>query len=287
MKRILREPLLHFVVLGAALFVAYGVLSGGDAASPGKIVVTAGRIEHLATGFARTWQRPPSDTELKALVDDWVREEIATREAMALGLDQDDTVVRRRLRQKLEFVSEDLAAQVEPTDGELDAYLRAHPDSFRVEPRFTFLQVYFDPARRGDRLAREVAQVLERLQQAGGNVDVAELGDSLLLERSFQSVPKGEIAKQFGDGFAEKLAQLVPGRWQGPVESGYGAHLVFVRERTAGHLPDLAQVRDAVKREWANARRLQDNEKFYEELLARYVVVIEGRESSGAVVEPK
>jgi len=209
-------------------------------------------------------------------IDGWVREEIATREAMALGLDKDDAVIRRRLRQKLEFVSDDIADQTEPTDADLNAYLQAHPKSFRVEPAFTFSQVYLDPAKHGDNLGRDTAQLLARLNQAGGNADTSTLGDSLLLDDTFQSVPASEVAKQFGEEFAAKLSGLSPGQWQGPVESGYGIHLVLISERTEGRLPELADVRDAVRREWANARRVEENERFYQELSKRYTVTIEG-----------
>jgi len=276
MKRILKEPLLHFLLLGAALFIAYSLIAKpGSGGAPGKINVTVGQIEHLAAGFAKTWQRPPTDAELKGLVDDWVREEIATREAVAMGLDKDDSVIRRRLRQKLEFVSDDIAAQTKPTDADLNAYLQAHPESFRVEPRITFSQVYLDPTKHGQHLARDAAQLLAKLQQAGGKVDTSTLGDSILLEHSFQSAPTGEVSRQFGEKFAAALAGLAPGQWQGPIESGYGVHLVYVNERTAARAPALAEVRDTVQREWVNAQRLDGNARFYQELLKRYTVTIE------------
>ncbi len=279
MRRVLSEPLLHFFLLGAALFLVYGLVSGpGDA--PGKIVVTAGQVEHLALGYARTWHRQPTDAELKGLIDDWVREEIATREAMALGLDKDDTVIRRRLRQKLDFVSEDVAALTEPTDADLSAYLKAHPESFRVEPRFTFSQVYLNPERHGDKLAHDAERLLAQLKKAGGQADISELGDSLLLEQTFRSVSSKEIAVQFGEDFATRLAGLPAGEWQGPIESGYGVHLVVVSERTAGQAPELSAVRDDVRREWENARRIESNRKFYEDLLKRYTVTIEGFEAA-------
>jgi len=279
MKALLKEPLLHFLLLGAALFIAYGLISKpGSNRAPGEITVTVGQIEHLVTGFAKTWQRPPTDAELKGLIDDWVREEIATREAMALGMDKGDTVIRRRLRQKLEFVSDDIAAQTEPTDADLNAYLQAHPESFRVEPAFTFSQVYLDPAKHGANLGRDSAQLLARLKQADAKADTSALGDSLLLEHAFQSAPTSEVAKQFGEEFAAKLDALSPGEWQGPIESGYGAHLVLIRQRTEGRKPALADVRGAVRREWANARRLEENQKFYEGLSKRYIVIIEGLE---------
>jgi hypothetical protein len=279
MQRILKEPLLHFLLLGAALFIAYGLIAKpGSGGASGKINVTVGQIEHLAAGFAKTWQRPPSDAELKGLVDDWVREEIATREAIAMGLDKDDVVIRHRLRQKLEFVSDDIAAQTKPTDADLKAYLQAHSESFRIEPRITFSQVYLDPTRHGNHLARDTAQLLAKLQQAGGKADIAARGDAILLERTFQSAPTSEIAKQFGEKFAAALGELAPGQWQGPIESGYGVHLVYVSERTAARAPALAEVRDTVQREWANAQRLDGNARFYQELLKRYTVTIEGLE---------
>ncbi len=235
MKTLLKEPLLHFLLLGAVLFIAYGLMSNpGRSGAPGKIVVTVGQVEHLAAGFAQTWQRPPTDAELKGLVDDWVREEIATREAMALGLDKDDTVIRRRLRQKLEFVSDDIAAQTEPTDADLNAYLQAHPESFRVEPRFTFSQVYLDPAKHGEHLARDAAQMLARLQ--AGRRQGRHLGAGRCHSCSnAHSSPRrsARSRRQFGEKFAATLSGLSPGQWQGPIESGYGVHLVL-GERTHG-----------------------------------------------------
>jgi len=278
MKRLLKEPLLHFLLLGAGLFLAYSLRQrevGGREA--GEIVVTLGEVEQLATSFAKTWQRSPTPEELAGLVRDRVREEVYCREAMALGLDREDTIIRRRLRQKMEFVSEDIAALAEPTEADLEEYLRTHPDSFQVEPRFTFQQVYFNPEKH-ENLPGEVAQLRTRLNQPDSEVEDSALGDSTLLEAQFAGVPTSEVVKQFGEPFALELGRLQPGRWQGPVESGYGVHLVFVSERTEGHLPALAEVRAAVRREWDNARRIAANEAFYQELLARYRVTIEGLE---------
>jgi hypothetical protein len=275
MKKLIKEPLVHFLLLGAALFVAFHWMSGDTASQPGRIVVTQGRIESLATGFTRTWQRPPTPSELEGLIREYIREEVCAREAVALGLDQDDAVIRRRLRQKLEFVAEDLAVQSEPTDEELRAYLKGHPGSFQTEQSFTFRQVYLNPKRHGENLAHDVAQLLAHLRQAGGQGDASALGDSFLLEHRFEAAPASEVARLFGEKFATALTLLVPGQWHGPVESGYGAHLVLISERTEGRVPALEDVRDAVRREWANARRKDANEKLYEALLERYTVTIE------------
>ena len=275
MKKILREPLLHFLLLGTVIFAAYGFVSKRGSNEPGKIVISEGQIAAMAEGFARTWRRPATRDELEGLIKDRVQEEVYCREAMALGLDKDDTVIRRRLRQKMEFVSDDIAALAEPSDEELSTYLKAHADTFGVQRQFTFSQVYLNPERHGGDLVRDTAELLAQLQQAGPNADASELGDSFLLEHKFQSLAASEIVKQFGEKFAAKLGEFSPGQWQGPLESGYGIHLVCISERTEGRVPALAEVRDAVRREWANARRLETNEKFYQELLKRYVVTIE------------
>jgi hypothetical protein len=275
MKRILREPLLHFLLLGTVIFAAYGFVSKRGSNEPGKIVISEGQIAALAEGFARTWRRPPTRDELQGLIKDRVQEEVYCREAMAMGLDKDDTIIRRRLRQKMEFVTDDVAALAEPSDEELSAYLKAHADTFRVQRQFTFSQVYLNPERHGENLVRDTAQLLVQLQRAGDKADVSELGDSFLLEHKFQTLSVSEVTKQFGEKFAAKLGELPPNQWQGPIESGYGVHLVWISEHTEGRMPALAEVRDAVRREWANTRRLESNEKFYQELLKRYIVTIE------------
>ncbi len=274
MKRLVREPLLHFLLLALLIFAVYSRVSRPGEAS-GHIVVTQGQIASMSEAFSRTWQRPPTHDELEGLIRDRVQEEVYYREAIALGLDRDDTVVRRRLRQKMEFISDDVGQHLEPTDQQLRAYLDAHQGAFRLERRFTFSHVYLDPARHGENLSRDTAQLLARLKQAGGRADVSELGDSFLLEHTFEAVPSSEVAKQFGENFAATLGELPPGEWRGPVESGYGVHLVFVTERTEGRLPGLDDVREAVRREWTNARRVEANGTFYQSLLQHYVVTIE------------
>jgi PPIC-type PPIASE domain len=282
MKRILREPLLHFLLLGTVIFAAYGFVSKRGSNEPGKIVISEGQIAAMAEGFSRTWRRPPTREEIEGLIKDRVQEEVYCREAITMGLDKDDTIIRRRLRQKLEFLTDDVAALAEPTDDELSAFLKSHADTFRAQRQFTFSHVYLNPERHGENLARDTAQLLARLQQVGDKADISELGDSFLFEHKFQSLPASEIVKQFGEKFAAKLGELSPGQWHGPVESGYGVHLVWINERTEGRLPALAEVRDAVRREWANARRLESNEKFYQELLKRYTVIIERAEPLAA-----
>src|SRR5436190_23914871 len=255
MKKLIREPFIHFLLLGAAIFVAHYFVSGRADNQPGKIVITQGDVTSIVIGFSRTWQRPPTHEELDGLIRDRVREEVYYREAMAMGLDRDDPVIRRRLQQKLQFVTDDVAAPAEPTDAELSEYLKTHTDVFRVDRRFTFNQVYLDPAKHGERLPLDIDMLRTQLRQHGSDdIDLSSLGDTFLLEHRFEATPTTEIAKQFGDQFAAKVAELPVQQWAGPIESGYGMHLVFVENRTDGRLPDLTEIRDAVQRDWTNAR---------------------------------
>ena len=272
--KLLREPLLHFLLLGASIFAVHGLVSEHSAGRPGEIVVTQGKVENLVIGFTRTWQRPPSEQELQGLVRDYVREEAAYRKALALGLDRDDSIVRRRLRQKLEFISDSLVSQKEPTDADLQTYLTSHPEQFKTQSVFTFSQVYLSPQLHRDHLRRDVARTFAQLQRTGSQVDLTSVGDPFVLEQYFKKIPADEIKKMFGDQFEAGLEAIEPGQWNGPVQSGYGLHLVFVSERTEAHLPVLADVRDEVRREWLNAMRMEATDTFYAELLRHYSVKI-------------
>jgi hypothetical protein len=276
MTRWLREPLLHFLLLGAALFAAYGWLNPGGGSAAGDIVVTEGRIRNLTETFARTWQRPPTGEELDGLVEDYIREEVLYREGVALGLDRDDTIIRRRLRQKLEFISEDEANAIEPTDVELAEYLAKNADAYRVESQLTFTQVFLDPSR-GDRFDADAAALLDVLRTRGDKVDPATLGDSLMLEPRYEFATESDIARLFGSEFEAALREQAVGEWVGPLKSGYGAHLVRLEARTPGRVAELAEVRNEVARDWAARRRLDLLDAQYQALRSRYQVRIEGQ----------
>ena len=274
MRKLLREPLLHFLVLGALLFAAYGLLSRGGDGAPGRIVVTRGQIANMATTFACTWQRMPTDDELQGLIHSHVREEVLYREGLALGLDRDDPVIRRRVGQKLQFV-EEIEEPAEPSDADLQAYLDSHRDAFTDEQRLSFRQVYLDPQRRGAAAADDARRMLADLNRPGSRLDDAALGDPTLLPSSFEDAPAGEVKRALGSDFVAALDTLAVGPWQGPVRSGYGLHLVRLGGRHAPDAPLLADVREAVKREWLRERREAASEAFYRGLLARYAVTVE------------
>ena len=274
--------MLHFVLLGAGLFGLYRLTSDENTTATGEqIVVTAGKLEHLATLFGRTWQRPPTRQELQGLVDDYVREEVAYREGVALGLDRNDTIIRRRIRQKLDFVADEFASQLEPTEEELADYLQKHAEDFQIPSRMTFQHVYFNPDRHdGD--ASEMVTKLVAEVQANPAMDPLPRGDRTLLDSRFEDVSKRDVNNMFGSVFADAVFGLEPEAWHGPVESSFGFHMVRIEALEPGRVPDLETARRSVRREWEHARRVELEEKFYEQLLEKYEVVVEWPEPESA-----
>jgi hypothetical protein len=285
LRKLLREPLLHFLAIGAAMFL-YFQASGGGSAGPGstRIVITSGQIAHLEAGFTRTWSRPPTADELKAVLDEWVREEIAVREAMSTGLDRDDTVIRRRLRQKLEFLVEDAAEAKAPTDDELKAWLEANSEQFRTEPRIAFRQVFVSRDRRGASADADAASILARLKANGAAARTDNVGDSTMLPGEFAMSSLRDVDSVFGTGFAKQIGAVEVGVWSGPIRSGYGLHLVLVRERAEGGMPEFAAVRPLALREVLAERRKRQITAMYDDLLRKYTVITEVTPS--AKVEP-
>lgn len=267
MKRILKEPLLHFFLIGVGLFVIYGLVNKSKATDSDKtIVVSAGRIEQLATVFGKTWQRPATADELKGLIDDFVLEEVYYRQAKAMGIDNDDTIIRRRLRQKLEFLMDDTASMVDPTDEELANYLAANKDKFRRPSSYTFEQIYFNPEKHTE---AEIAEEISFLKSG------KQVGDASLLPQSFNRAQRQAVDGTFGTGFSNELDDLETGDWQGPVRSGLGFHLIKIESRTEGQLPALDEIRLIVEREWSNEKRLSIRREMNERFVAEYDVTIE------------
>jgi len=282
LKRLLKEPLFHFFLLALLIFAVYGVVGPTGVGKPDNIVVTAPKIEQLAAIFAKTWQRPPTAQELKGLIDDFVKEEIYTREALALGLDKDDTVIRRRLRQKMEFMNDANVDALVPTDAELEAYLKANPATFAVDPMTAFQQVFLNPQLHGDKVEQDTAAIFAALQ-ATPPADATTLGDATLLPSELPLTAMSTISQTFGQEFTDALDKVAPDQWTGPLMSGYGLHIVNVSKRQAGRVPALGEVRDAVVREWTNAKRKELGEARFNDLLKRYHVTIETLSASGAI----
>lgn len=273
MKKIFREPLVVFLLVGGAVFALFQQVSNDALPDNVEIVVTKGHIQALLVGFEKVWQRSPSAKELDGLIQNYIREEVLYREALAMGLDRNDGIVRRRLRQKMEFISEDLANLDAPEEQELHAYLAAHQEDYRQPTRFSFRQIYFNTSKHGQAAQADAMTLVATLQAQ--DADVATLGDPLMVKQQFHSETEREIERALGSQFLQSLRETPTGSWQGPITSGFGLHLVRIDERIDGEISKLNDVRELVIRDWASVKRKQTNEAFYETLRKRYKVTVE------------
>jgi hypothetical protein len=274
---VLRSPLLHFLVIGAAIYLLYGIADRETTtASPNTITVTAGDIKWLQRSWQKRWNRPPTPQEQKGLIDQFVRETVMYREALAMGLDQDDVIIRRRLAQKLEFLFQDLADAVAPSTQELRDYFESNRDRYRDPSVLTLTHIFINPDLRGDRTLADAEALLARLAAMDDPTqDAADLGDQFMLQRFYPQRSEMEIARLFGRDFARSVFELEPGQWHGPVQSGYGVHLVYVHDLLRSPAVSFDAVVERVTGDWQTDQRQTLNDKYVENLLSRYEVTVE------------
>jgi hypothetical protein len=275
LMRLLREPLFHFLIIGSVLFVLFSVVSGPAPPPVNSIVITPERVTQLASGFEFVRKRPPTDDELRLLVDSFVREEVYYREALALGLERDDVVIRRRLQQKMEFLTDTGAELLEPQVGELEEYYQANIARFQQPPAVALAQVFLGQRPAPDRIAEALAALRSDIES-----DPSLWSEVTLLPPQLRLSTSTEIDGMFGTGFFEGLMQIPTEYWSGPIQSGYGLHLVRIEKRSPSRVPPLDDVSDVVEREWRSEKLKELHELVYARLLQRYTVVMPDRISA-------
>jgi hypothetical protein len=270
-RTFLAEPMLHFLLIGIALFTAYRWMAPRDSTGR-RIVITQGVVDDLVTQHVAAKGREPSAVELNHLIESYVREEILYREGVKLGLERDDIVVKRRVRQKIEMIAEEDASTRTPTDADLSAYLTANQARFVQPAILTFEQVFIGASTSDPGVVHAVAVTHEALRKGA---EPEELGKPTLLPHRMTRTPADLVARDFGASFAEALEKVPVGEWVGPIDSSFGAHCVRVSERTPAMVPQLAAVRDHVVREWENERRQRARNDAYAKMRGEYQVGIE------------
>jgi PPIC-type PPIASE domain len=274
LRTFLKEPFFQFLLIGLCVFGLYSYLNrnGTTAQAPEVIEVGPGRIAQLTEIFSRTWQRPPTPGELDGLLEAFVREEIFYREGRKLGLDRDDTVLRRRLQQKLEFLIEPNEEELIPAEGELEAYYRENQDAFVIEDRFAFEQVFFDEGRRGDKARQDAQDTLASLKASGAMPDDA--GDPTILPHAMRLTAAQQIENGFGRIFVTGLAKLEPGLWAGPIRSEFGWHLVKIDAYEPARTPAFEEIQDRLLAKWREKRRQEIAEEQYKAMRENYEISI-------------
>ncbi len=274
--KLLKEPLVQFVVLGTLLALVWAAASGTFARDETRVIaIDEAAIELLASTWERQWQRPPTEEELRGLVNARIREEVIYRQAVAMGLDRNDIVVRRRMVQKVELLTQDLATLSDPPEEELRAYFTEHAEEYRAPARVSFRHVYFNPDRRGPAAEVDAATLLQDVKSGRvPETQALERGDRFMLASEYRLKSPDEVAREFGTRFADALFGLESG-WHGPIPSGYGLHLVQVLGRQEGRIPEYEQAREQVLLDYQRSRRERANDLLVEGLMKEYDVTVD------------
>jgi hypothetical protein len=282
---LLKEPLLHFLVAGAALFGAYAWMNrtaDDPAGNAQQIHVGAGDVQWLAENWTTQWRRAPTHEELRGLIADYLNEQLLAREARALGLEDNDVIVRRRLAQKLTFLIDDTLRRAEPAENELQQFYEAHARQFRSDARISFSHIYFSPHRRDAH--SDAMAALRLLLEVGASPSTAELGDRLLIETEFNDETEQAISGAFGPDFARAVFSLETGAWSRPIQSGYGLHLVRVSRLQEARLLPLSEVRARVAEEWRREQEKSAKDRYLAELRSKYRIVAD--EAAKSLIAP-
>ncbi len=276
-RHILREPLVHFLIAGAILFSLSALFgqSWGIGYSEDRIHVSAEKIRQLRETWTKRWGAEPNAEQLRSLIDDFIREEVLYREAIASGLDKDDTVVRRRLAQKVEFLAQSLASIIDPSESELEQYFEQHTEQYVIPAQVGFSHVYFSRSSRGSGAERAARDARAKLTSGQTSVtEASQLGDRFMLQYEYPPQTRAQIRDLFGASFAARVFDLAPDRWEGPVPSSYGVHVVRVRHRVPSRTPDLDEVRSQVTRDFEDARLRTAADTYYQGLRQRFEIDI-------------
>lgn len=279
-KRLVRDPLIHFLLIGAGIYGAYAVLDSGPVEGDAStITVTREEIQSLTEQWTRLWNRPPTEAELAQMLRNHVRTRILYKEAVAMGLDRQDQVIERRLAQKVELLSKSLVTPEPPTDEVLAAWFADNVDRFREPDTYTLYQVFFDPDLRGGSASTDAEATLADLQALPQlPEDFSAYGDHSIMQNYYPGRSEVELGKVFGRGFGATIVDLQPGQWQGPILSGFGTHLVYVKDIQRPAAPALADIRDAVAEAWMLEQVETLGAQFIDDLIARYDIVVEATE---------
>ena len=279
MKKILKEPLVYFFVLGFVVFGLHSFFNNNskdENTDPFTVGVTSADIGWIRSSWEARMKRQPTQQEFQGLIRRYIRDEILFREAMAMDLDDRDLVIQRRLVQKLTFVFEDIAESIEPTDDELKKYMQENLEKYRIPEMVSFTHIYFNPDKRKD-LTKEVENLLARLKLAQRPpAEAVSLGDTIMIDSAFRERSPDEVARILGTEFADELFSIDKKGWQGPIESTFGLHLVYISDHIASQMPEFENIHENVKNDFMYDRKKKVIDSAYKAVKSRYTILVEG-----------
>lgn len=287
LRRLVREPLLHFLVAGTVLFGLATLFERltNSSTNANRIQVSAPEIQRLREVWIRQWGRSPDPGQMESLINDYIRDEILYREALASGLDKDDTIIRRRLVEKMEFLSQELASAT-PSNKDLQEYFEQNRGTFQIPAQIAFTHIYFSTSRRGSAAKDDASRALARFSSHGiPSAQLSSLGDPFMLQNEYPLQTEQQVTELFGEEFARKIFQLEPGAWVGPFRSGYGFHLVRILQKLPSRVPELAEVQSQVLTDLRNHRLQTTSESFYAQLHRKYEIDVDKAAVSAMVAQ--
>ena len=274
LSTLLREPLFHFLLIGAAIFLLFSQMNTTEDENDKQIIITKEKIESLENAWIKAKGRQPSAEEMEQQLEYDIHEQVLYREAMAMGLDKDDMIIRRRLSQKMKYLFDDLSVFDKPSEAELKKFVSEHPSKFTKPATISFSQIYLDPREHGESLEVNAKNLLAELRTTLIKDNIG-FGDRSLLPYDFTNERRSDIDSMFGKVFTSQAFSSPTNAWQGPFESAYGMHLIYIHKRTKDRLPPLSEIRERAEREWISFKQREANKIFYQSLHQQYKIIVD------------
>ncbi len=286
--KLAREPLVHFLLIGAGIYGLYGILGSNlDDDDERTIIVSAGEVKARSDQWSKQWERPPTEEELAELIRDYIRTQVLYREAIAMGLDDGDAMIERRLAQRLQLLIQSLITPEEPSEDELRSWFKENEKEFTQPDLYSLVHLYFSPDKRGAATEDDAEAALAMLESLGEiPADFESYGDRLLPQSYYADQTEAGLSRVFGQGFVDEVIKLEPGAWRGPVISGYGIHLVYITEVTRASAPDFSEFAEQAKEAWTAEKGRELNERFIENLIESYEITVEDADIALTVPGP-
>lgn len=281
LNKLMNKPVIRFFFIGSIMYLIYVFiiqLNSNTQNQDNTITITSGEIMSLEEKWTSRFKRSATELEMQSLVEQHIEETILFKEAVKMGLNKNDDVIRQRMAQKLQFLSDDLIRPEPPSDDELRDFFYKNTNSYKPADRVTITQIYLDPKKRGDKISDDAKKLLTKLNKIGSpESNFSAYGDTFNLQSYFLQRSKSELSMLFQGEFAKFAFLSEPNKWQGPVNSGYGMHIIYIHEKQIGITPEFEEIKDRIREDWMIEKQKGINNIYIDGLLSRYEIIFENQ----------